>query len=152
MASKTTNSKNAITGTVVGAIVAVVVGVSVQSGMKGIFKPKITSLKILNATANQINSGLPMMLDSDTELFTTIGLEGVLQYHYRLVKYSKEQIDTSVLMPRLRESITNSSCTIKETRELLEKGVTLVYVYHDKDKKVISNFSLKNINCIDKKL
>jgi hypothetical protein len=152
MASKTANSKNAIMGTVVGAIVAVVVGVSVQSGMKGLFKPKITSLKVLSSTANQINSGLPMMLDSDTELFTTIGLEGELQYHYRLVKFAKEQIDTTVLMPRLRESITNSSCTIKETRELLEKGVTLVYVYHDKDKKVISTFSLKNVNCTNKKL
>ncbi len=144
--------KSAWVAPIVGALVAAAVGLAVQQGTKGFFSPKLTSMKLLNATANQINSSLPMMLDSDTELFTTVGLEGVLQYHYRLVKYSKEQIDTSLLMPTLRESITNSSCTIKDTRALLEKGVTLEYVYHDKDKKMIASFSLKNITCIDKKL
>lgn len=140
-------NKNAIIGTIIGIIVAAVVSVWIQNGMSGLFSSKVPSMEVLNATANKINSSLPMMLDSDTELSTTVGLDGILQYHYRLVNYSIEQIDTGTLMPQLRQNIINSSCTIKDTRDLLKKGVMLEYIYHDKDRRVISSFSLNNNEC-----
>jgi hypothetical protein len=140
-------NKNAIIGTIIGIIVAAVVSVWIQNGRSGLFSSKEPSMEVLNATANKINSSLPMMLDSDTELSTTVGLDGILQYHYRLVNYSIEQIDTGTLMPQLRQNIINSSCTIKDTRDLLKKGAMLEYIYHDKDRRVISSFSLNNNEC-----
>lgn len=143
--AKTTN----IVGTIVGTIVAVIVAFSISHGTMSIFRPNVTSIKVLNQTASKINESLPMMLDAETELFTTVGLDGKLEYHYRLINYTAEQIDTNSLMPKIRKNIINTSCTIKDTRDLLNKGVVLEYVYYDKNKREISRFSLNKLQCVN---
>ena len=93
---------------IVGVIVAAIVGIAVYHKAIQLFKANITSVKVLSQVASKMNQTLPMMLDAETELSTTIGLDGKLEYHYRLVNYTAGQIDTAILMPKLRANIMNS--------------------------------------------
>jgi hypothetical protein len=134
---------------VVGVIVAAIVGSAVYHKAIQLFKANITNAKVLSQVASKMNQTLPMMLDAETELSTTIGLDGKLEYHYRLVNYTAEQIDTAILMPKLRANSINGSCSKKETRILLNNGVVLESVYYDKNRKEISRFSLDKLQCVN---
>jgi hypothetical protein len=84
--------------------------------------------------ANEINQHLPMMIDSETRIDSTIALPGkTFQYFYTLVNYSKDQLDAGDFEKRLRPLILNSIKTNTDMENFRKNKVTLVYLYRDKD-------------------
>jgi len=84
--------------------------------------------------ANEINQHLPMMIDSETRIDSTIALPGkTFQYFYTLINYSKDQLDAEDFEKRLRPLILNSIKTNTDMENFRKNKVTLVYLYRDKD-------------------
>jgi hypothetical protein len=109
-------------------------------------KTTITS-ELIQQTVNEINMNLPFMIDSETELFTTVGIGDKIQYHYRLINMTEDQINTEELKTYLVENIKNSSCTIEETRKLLDQNIKLEYIYHDKNNIYLMRYILDKKIC-----
>ncbi len=88
------------------------------------------------------------MIDKETELMPTEGLEGMLIYNYRLVSYSAAQIDSKRFAAGAKQRVVQGACSTPETRDdFLKKGVTLRYSYYDKDKKPIATIDVKPADC-----
>ena len=102
----------------------------------------------LNRLAVQINRGVPVMIDKETELLAAVGTEGMLTYNYRLVSYSVSQLDATKFAVGAKERVTQGVCNRPETRDdLLKEGVTLSYAYFDKDKRHIATIDISSADC-----
>ena len=89
--------------------------------------------KYLAAASAEVNRRLPIMVDSETQLVSTTGLDRVLQYNYRLVNVSVTQAQAASLMRIVRPGILRSACSTPQTRNtFLKRGVTLRYAYADR--------------------
>jgi hypothetical protein len=102
----------------------------------------------LNRLAVQINRGVPVMIDKETELLAAVGTEGMLTYNYRLVSYSVSQLDAAKFAAGAKERVTQGVCNRPETRDdLLKQGVVLSYAYFDKDKQHIATIEVSSADC-----
>ena len=109
---------------------------------------KLHSQVFLNQVAGRLNRSLPMMIDQETELVSTVGLESTFVYNYRLVNSSASEIDAAKLNELLRPQVTNGACTNPETRDqFLKRGVRLRYLYTDKDRAFITSFDVTAADC-----
>jgi hypothetical protein len=106
------------------------------------------SQESLGKLAAEINRGVPLMIDKETELLPAVGTEGMLIYSYRLVSYSVTQLDAAKFAAGAKERVTQGACNRPETREdLLKHGVTLRYSYFDKDKQHIATVDVLPADC-----
>ena len=106
------------------------------------------SQEYLSCIAAEINRGVPVMIDKETELMPTSGHEGMLIYNYRLVSYSVKQLDHEKFAAGARDRVVQGACSRPETRDdFLKKGVTLRYSYFDKDKQHIATIDVTPKDC-----
>lgn len=106
------------------------------------------SLKTLSRVAAELNRSVPVLIDKETELLSTTGAEAMLIYNYRLVRYSLSQLDPNQFTTRIKPGLTRNACNRAETREeFLNKGITLRYVYFDKDKQHIATIDVTSADC-----
>src|SRR5690242_339839 len=106
------------------------------------------SVEYLKKITAEINRSVPMMIDKETELMPAEGAPGILIYNYRLVSYSKSQIDPAKLTASAKQRVTQAACNQPETRDdLLKKGVALRYAYYDKDKRPIASVDVTPADC-----
>jgi hypothetical protein len=110
-------------------------------------KKNIAINEALLETANQINSKLPLMIDSETQLNTTIGINKTFRYNYTLVNHPASDLSADILEHNLKQKITNSVCTSKEMEIFMKNGVTIEYAYFGNDGKQISVISISPSNC-----
>ena len=102
----------------------------------------------LNRLADQINRGVPVMIDKETELLAAVGTEGMLTYNYRLVSYSVSQLNASKFAAGAKERVRQGVCNRPETRDdLLKQRVALRYSYFDKDKQHIATIDVLPADC-----
>ena len=124
-----------------GAVVWWAVAKNSQSG-----NPR--SQTSLTRLAAEINRGVPLMIDKETELLPAVGTEGMLIYSYRLVSYSVTQLDPAKFAAGAKERVTQGACNRPETRDdLLKQGVTLRYSYFDKNKQHIATIDVLPADC-----
>jgi hypothetical protein len=94
-----------------------------------------SSVASLNRLAAEINRGVPLMIDKETELLGAAGTEGMLIYAARFAAGAKERV-------------SQGACSRPETRDdLLKPGVTLRYSYFDKDKQHIATIDVLPADC-----
>jgi len=124
-------------------------GGDINKAVTELFTNDLSSKINIQKVCSELNLNLPMMLDAETEIYTTIGFDNKIQYHYRLVNFLVSEVDTNSFMPVIRQNIRNSSCSAKESRKLLDAGITMEYVYHDKNKIEVSRYTLKEVDCIE---
>jgi hypothetical protein len=106
------------------------------------------SQESLKKLAAEINRGVPLMIDKETELLPAVGTEGMLIYSYRLVSYSVTRLDAAKFAAGAKERVTQGACNRPETRDdLLKQGVTLRYSYFDKDKQHIATIDVLPADC-----
>jgi len=106
------------------------------------------SLEYLSGIASEINRGVPMMIDKETELMPSSGHQGMLIYNYRLVSYSVKNLDHQRFAAGARDRVVQGACSRPETRDdFLKKGVTLRYSYFDKDKHHIATIDVTPKDC-----
>ena len=106
------------------------------------------SQEYLSRIAGEINRGVPVMIDKETELMPSSGHEGMLIYNYRLVSYGVKNLDHQRFAAGARDRLVQGACSRPETRDdFLKKGVTLRYSYFDKDKQHIATVDVMPKDC-----
>jgi hypothetical protein len=102
----------------------------------------------LSGIAAEINRGVPVMIDKETELMPSSGHQGMLIYNYRLVSYAVKNLDHQKFAAGARTRVVQGACSRPETRDdFLKKGVTLRYSYFDKDKQHIATIDVTPKDC-----
>jgi hypothetical protein len=108
----------------------------------------IKSEQYLTRLSNEMNRKMPMLVDKETELFSTLGLQEVFVYNYRFVNVNVNQVNTDKLMSTLREQVQGAACLTPQTRDaFLKKGVTLRYTYYDSKKTYIGSLDVRPTDC-----
>ena len=106
------------------------------------------SQEYLSRIAAEINRGVPVMIDKETELMPSSGHEGILIYNYRLVSYSVKQLDHEKFAAGARTRVVQNACSRPETRDdFFKKGVTLRYSYFDKNNQHIATIDVTPKDC-----
>lgn len=102
----------------------------------------------LSRVAAELNRSAPAMIDKETELLPSQGVEGMFIYNYRLVSYSASQIDAKKFAAGAKRRLVQGACNTPETRdEFLKQGVTLRYTYYDKDKHPVATVDVTPGDC-----
>jgi hypothetical protein len=128
--TKKTDMKHVIAIAAAAAIGSIIGGYIINgfSGRNNIFD------KSLIQAANQINQNLPMMLDSDTRLDSTMAFPGkIFSYYNTIINYTVDQIDIEAFENLVRPKLINNVKTNSDMDDLRKNEVTLNYVYRDKD-------------------
>ncbi|HKE88834.1 MAG TPA: hypothetical protein VKB45_00775 [Gemmatimonadales bacterium] len=118
-------------GRLLGLISGVLVGILVYRYLQ---RSRPVSDADLAKASTEINRRLPIMVDSETQLVSTSGMNHVLQYNYRLVNLAVTQDQASALLNYERPRIRNFACSTPATRNtFLKRGITLHYAYTDRN-------------------
>lgn len=84
--------------------------------------------------SSEHNKSLPMMVDSDTRLDTTIAGPGKeWTYMYTLVATDVKGITNEKINEVMGDKLRNSVCTMKEMEIFVRNEVTMKYKYRDND-------------------
>ena len=90
--------------------------------------------KELMRAAGEINKHLPIMVDSETRLDSTIALpDKTFQYAYTIINFSKEELNLEELENNLRPMILNNIKTNSDLKHFRDNKVTMIYSYRDKN-------------------
>ncbi len=101
----------------------------------------------LTYTASELNKGLPMMVDSDTRLDSTIALQNTFTYKYTMINYSLSDLDVAKFTEVMTKQITNSVCTTPDMAIFVKNKTLVNYIYFDKESKHLSKILVDTANC-----
>jgi|GEM_PF-4964693 len=132
---------------IIGTITAIVVGGITSKLVKDFLEKRKPTDVQLNAIASELNKSLPMMIDQDTKLKTTVGINGAMKYFYDLVNYSKDDFDTAATKTALQPIVTKSACTNPDSRKLLNSNVDMEYIYSDYQSQYLFSFVVSKKIC-----
>lgn len=102
---------------------------------------------VLLKTAEEINKKLPMMVDQDTRLDTTIGYGKKFRYNYTMVTFAAEDIDPNLLENEFVPLVRNRACSTEQMKMFFKNGVTVDYSYSDKTGKHFKTISVTPGHC-----
>ena len=131
--------------TVVAAIGGAIIGKWAVSGL--FTQSEEDHTKILMQTASELNANLPMNIDADTILVSTIGVQNKFTYNYSLPNYKKEDIDIPTFLANLTPGITNSVCTIEDMQAFRSMEIVVSYTYLDAVQKQIAVINVDTKEC-----
>ncbi|MGH8051286.1 MAG: hypothetical protein ACREPB_11555 [Arenimonas sp.] len=98
--------------------------------------------------SNETNKTLPMMIDKDTRLDSTLAGPGKeWTYLYTLVATDVKGITNARLNEVMGDKIRNSVCTMKEMELFVKHKVTMKYKYRDNDGNFIGEVIVKAGDC-----
>jgi hypothetical protein len=103
--------------------------------------------KTLTETAKQINSQLPMMVDSETRMDAVMCVGNQLHYKYTLINYLEKDIDKAALKNELSKKLIKDSCNNDNIIKTLKVGVEYYYNYFDKDGLSVMSLHLSKKEC-----
>jgi hypothetical protein len=136
----------AILGIGIGALIGYIVWRVVPEYFKAREDPR--SQAHLSKVAAELNRSVPVMIDKETELLPSEGVEGMFIYNYRLVSYSAAQIEAKKFATEAKQRLVQGACNTPETRDdFLKQGVILRYSYFDKDKQPIATVDITPADC-----
>lgn len=122
-------------------ILATVVGCVVVSALvRPLYSPPSAPVdqplydQVLMEVAGELNKSLPMMINSETRLDTTVALPGkILQYHCTLINQEKKDIDIPELKEMMRPSMIQTLRTSPQMNIFRKEKVMMEYHYKDKN-------------------
>jgi hypothetical protein len=144
------SKKKWLSATLVAVVAAAIGGAVGREGVRFLFggANDVRSQRVLSKVASELNKTLPMQVDKETELMAVAGLEAVIVYSYRLINSSADDVDLTTFSSAMRPQLVNSACTTPQTRDrFLKKGVTMRYMYADKDRRHIATIDVKPSDC-----
>ena len=113
--------------------------------LEGMSDAEINSL--LNKTASDLNKQLPMMVDSETRLDSSIGLNKSFKYNYTMVNYKAEEVNRSEFNKIMQPRLVNMVCTTKELDVFTKNGIPVTYNYYGKNGKNIATITVSPSQC-----
>ncbi len=133
---------------VVAVIVAIVIGkASVETYSSSKKESNFNSMLI--KTASELNQNLPMMVDSETRLDATVGINKTFRYNYTLVNYSINDVTAKEIKDGLTEKVTNYVCTTQGMEIFVKNDITVTYAYYSKEGKEITTIPVPAYKCKD---
>ncbi len=115
-----------------------------KSVVTSFFGPDESFDKALAKAASDLNATLPMMVDKETRLDSSMGGPGmVFTYNYTLINYTKDQLNIEALKKELRPSILNYAKTDPSMQGFRDADVKLVYRYKDKNSAFLFDISIQ---------
>lgn len=123
--------------------VFVALGVAIQT-----YKGEINSVHELDETAKLLNKTLPSQIDKDTRLDSVDAKNGSFNLHYTLVNYSYSKELADVVQKNVKGGLVELACTTKELRHLLDKKISIVYIYSDKSGAEITKIVVDKTQCL----
>ncbi|MEO8001765.1 MAG: hypothetical protein ABI644_07805 [Arenimonas sp.] len=98
--------------------------------------------------ASETNKTLPMMIDKETRLDSTIAGPGKQwTYFYTLVNYEAGDTTNEQINEILGDKIRNSFCSMKEMKLFIEHEVTMKYKYSAKDGVYLGEVVVTAMDC-----
>lgn len=95
----------------------------------------------------QLNQGLPVMLDSQSRLDSATVQGKHVFYNVTLVGASKENINADIFRTIQETQLKTSTCFVEDIRTLLSSGVTITYQYFDKANKPLTSIDIDKSVC-----
>ncbi len=102
---------------------------------------------LLLAIANETNKDLPVMVDAETRLDSTLGASGEFAYKYTLVNLAFEEIDQDYFYETMQPILINSVCSTEEMGFFVEQAIPVKYLYYGKNGKQISSILITPDQC-----
>lgn len=133
---------------VIITVIAVTVGSTVGSHMVNIFLPTgLNGDDQLIKVAEEVNKTLPLMIDSQTRLNSTFGLNNTFTYNYTLVNYTHSELDIDIFKSKMEIQLKNNYCTSEDMKYFLKKETQVNFSYFDKEGKQITKLSYNPKDC-----
>ena len=115
------------------------------SGQKGDYDQKLE--KILRKTSENFNKQLPMILDSDTRIDSTIAYKNEIKYLYTLYTLHSSELDSELLRKTYEPNLINGVCSSENSSKLLKRGGKFIFIYRSKDGKEVLRMGVDRSKC-----
>jgi hypothetical protein len=102
---------------------------------------------ILMQTSEALNRQLPEMVDDEKILEATAGFNKQFSYYFTLVDYSIDEIDIEAFRTQITPRHIEDVCSSETLQPFLREGVTISYVYADKDRREFTTISVHPADC-----
>lgn len=97
--------------------------------------------------ASEINKTLPMMVDAETRLDSTTGINRTIRYNYTMVNYTVADLDGVSFEKSMKQTLINKVCTTKEMQVFVRNKVPVSFAYYDKKGKQITFITVPSSSC-----
>ena len=135
----------------IATFVALLIAMAIGKGLGRAAVETATSPDIdkgLMQVASKINSGLPMMVDKDTRLDTTVAGPGKkFTYFYTFPAYASTDVDAKAAHDALAPFVKGNVCGSTDMKPMFKMGVTAHYVYRGNDGAEIVRLSFSPADC-----
>ncbi len=101
----------------------------------------------LAVASDEMNLGLPALIDPNTRLNKTSVEGGAFVFHYTLIKFSLDDINTQLFAATMGPELHNSVCLSEEMQMLLNMDVPLIYTYTGHEGKDIASIMINQSSC-----
>lgn len=129
---------------VAGAIGGAFIG---KWAVEGVFTDTKDYSKILMNAANELNKNLPMMVDSETQLVSTIGYGDSFKYLYKLSNSDVSEINIVEFKKHMEPNLHNSVCSSDAMSEFRKMRIKVTYSYMDANSKQIVDIPIDTKDC-----
>ena len=98
--------------------------------------------------ASELNKQLPMVVDRETRLDSTLGGPGKrLTYLYTATNYNASQINVSEFTKQMSPQLRNGVCSSSDMNIFVRSGVTIIYSYRAKDGRHFAKIEVNPSEC-----
>lgn len=134
-------------GTAAGAIAFLLASTFTGKLVKNYFATRQPSTAELTKVVEEVNKMTPLMLDADTRMVKATIDGHTIEYHYVLVNYAREDLDTVQVKELVIPNVTQASCGNPSSRALLGRKVNMRYIYNDRNDQYMFSFVLDDAGC-----
>lgn len=117
----------------------------------GNFESKEEQDKYIAATlkkmAVEMNSQAPIMLDAETQMSSALALNKTINFTMRLVNLSSKEVNAKDINKYAWSNVNDIACKNQATRNLIDWGVSYVYLYFGNDDRLITRVVLDKYIC-----
>ena len=134
-------------------VIAIASGIGKEVGRSSVEKYAAdrnegTLEEALRQASNQINGTLPMVIDKETRLESTMSGPGKKwTYLYTLISVNSSDVSQQQLQNALGTNIKNGVCTNTSMAPFVKNGVKVVYRYRGKDGGIIGDVVVNPQDC-----
>jgi len=122
--------------------------ISVAGGFVSGLEQGSNSGPALREELSLINNSLPTMIDDDTRM-DHVSLQGQdIHYDYTMVKWSVAELDVERFVAVMTATLKTNSCEDDDSRQLLDEGRDLVYMYRDKQSDPVAKIVVTSADCL----
>lgn len=104
----------------------------------------------LMKAASDMNAGLPMMVDAETRLDSTIGIDRRFRYNYTLINYAADELDANAIRDSMTPSLNNTVCSTGDMKYFVDNEVPVTYAYYGKEGTEILTITVDTAKCVAK--